>query len=108
MPTGATPVIIRVVSGKGNTVSNNHIVATTETSDVQTVANANACFSTQVSALLSTQGLETLTVTTVQIEAASQQNIVLDSGTDGQVMIDKTLNAFRATPAPGVTVEEHR
>ena len=108
MPTGATPVIIRVVSGKGNTVSNNHIVATTETSDVQTVANANACFSTQVSALLSTQGLETLTVTTVQIEAASQQNIVLDSGTDSQVMIDKTLNAFRATPVPGVTVEEHR
>ncbi|MDU1000478.1 NosD domain-containing protein [Citrobacter braakii] len=108
MPTGATPVIIRVVSGKGNTVSNNHIVATTEISDVQAVANANECFSTQVSALLSTQGLETLTVTTVQIEAASQQNIVLDSGTDGQVMIDKTLNAFRATPAPGVTAEEHR
>lgn len=108
MPTGATPVIIRVVSGKGNTVSNNHIVATTETSDVQAVANANECFSTQVSALLSTQGLETLTVTTVQIEAASQQNIVLDSGTNGQVMIDKTLNAFRATPAPGVTAEEHR
>ncbi|MES0475558.1 NosD domain-containing protein [Citrobacter braakii] len=108
MPTGASPVIIRVVSGKGNTVSNNHIVATTETSDVQAVANANECFSTQVSALLSTQGLETLTVTTVQIEAASQQNIVLDSGTDGQVMIDKTLNAFRATPAPGVTAEEHR
>jgi len=108
MPTGATPVIIRVVSGKGNTVSNNHIVATTETSGVQAVANANECFSTQVSALLSTQGLETLTVTTVQIEAASQQNIVLDSGTDGQVMIDKALNAFRATPAPGVTAEEHR
>lgn len=108
MPTGATPVIIRVVSGKGNTVSNNHIVATTETSDVQAVANANECFSTQVSALLSTQGLETLTVTTVQIEAASQQNIVLDSGTDGQVMIDKALNAFRATPAPGVTAEEYR
>lgn len=108
IPTGATPVIIRVVSGKGNTVSNNHIVATTETSDVQAVANANECFSTQVSALLSTQGLETLTVTTVQIEAASQQNVVLDSGTDGQVMIDKALNAFRATPAPGVTAEEHR
>lgn len=47
MPTGATPVIIRVVSGKGNTVSNNHIVATTETSDVQAVANANECFSTR-------------------------------------------------------------
>lgn len=108
MPAGATPVIIRVVSGKGNTISNNHIVATTETSDVQTAADASACFSTQVSALLSTQGLETLTVTTVQIEAASQQNTVLDSGTDGQVVIDKTLNAFRATPTPGVTAEGHR
>lgn len=108
MPAGATPVIIRVVSGKGNTISNNHIVATTEISDVQAVADASACFSTQVSALLSTQGLETLTVTTVQIEAASQQNTVLDSGTDGQVVIDKTLNAFRATPTPGVTAEGHR
>lgn len=108
MPAGATPVIIRVVSGKGNTISNNHIVATTETSDVQAVADASACFSTQVSALLSTQGLETLTVTTVQIEAASQQNTVLDSGTNDQVVIDKTLNAFRATPTPGVTAEGHR
>ena len=108
MPAGATPVIIRVVSGKGNTISNNHIVATTETADVQAVADASACFSTQVSALLSTQGLETLTVTTVQIEADSQQNTILDSGTDGQVVIDKTLNAFRATPTPGVMAEGHR
>ncbi|MGC0879064.1 NosD domain-containing protein [Pantoea agglomerans] len=107
MPAGATPVIIRVVSGKGNTISNNHIVATTETSDAQAVADASACFSTQVSALLSTHGLETLTVTTVLIEAASQQNTILDSGTDGQVVIDKTLNAFRATPTPGVTAEGH-
>ncbi|MCH9406233.1 NosD domain-containing protein [Pantoea agglomerans] len=107
MPAGATPVIIRIVSGKGNTISNNHIVATTETSDAQAVADASACFSTQVSALLSTHGLETLTVTTVLIEAASQQNTILDSGTDGQVVIDKTLNAFRATPTPGVTAEGH-
>lgn len=107
MPAGATPVIIRVVSGKGNTISNNHIVATTETSDAQAVADASACFSTQVSALLSTHGLETLTVITVLIEAASQQNTILDSGTDGQVVIDKTLNAFRATPTPGVTAEGH-
>lgn len=107
MPAGATPVIIRIVSGKGNTISNNHIVATTETSDAQAVADASACFSTQVSALLSTHGLETLTVITVLIEAASQQNTILDSGTDGQVVIDKTLNAFRATPTPGVTAEGH-
>lgn len=104
-PTGATPVIIRVVSGKGNTISNNHVVATTETSDGQAAADASACFSTQVSALLATDGLAALTVIAVQIEAASQQNTVLDSGTDGQVVMDKTVNAFRATPTPGATVE---
>jgi Periplasmic copper-binding protein (NosD)/Beta helix repeat of Inulin fructotransferase len=104
-PPGATPVIIRIVSGKGNTISNNHIVATTETSDRQVTADASACFSTQVSALLSTQDLETLTVTAVQVEAASQQNTVLDSGTDDQVVLDKSVNAFRATPTPGAAVE---
>lgn len=107
-PPGATPVIIRVASGKGNTISNNHIVATTETSDQQVTADASACFSTQVSALLSTRDLETLTVTAVQVEAASQQNTVLDSGTDDQVVIDKSVNAFRATPTPGATVKGER
>lgn len=108
MPPGATPVIIRIVSGKGNTISNNHIVATTETSDGQVTAEASACFSTQVSALLSTQDLETLTVTAVQVESASQQNTVLDSGTDDQVVLDKSVNAFRATPTPGAAVEGQR
>ncbi|MFK3662426.1 NosD domain-containing protein [Scandinavium sp. NPDC088450] len=107
-PPGATPVIIRIVSGKGNTISNNHIVATTETSDGQVTADASACFSTQVSALLSTQDLETLIVTAVQVEAASQQNTVLDSGTDDQVILDKSVNAFRATPTPGGAVEGQR
>lgn len=107
-PPGATPVIIRIVSGKGNTISNNHIVATTETSDGQVTADASACFSTQVSALLSTQDLETLIVTAVQVEAASQQNTVLDSGTDDQVILDNSVNAFRATPTPGGAVEGQR
>ena len=107
-PPGATPVIIRIVSGKGNTISNNHIVATTEPSDGQVTADASACFSTQVSALLSTQDLETLIVTAVQVESASQQNTVLDSGTDDQVILDKSVNAFRATPTPGGAVEGQR
>ena len=34
-PSGVVPVIIRVVSGKGNYISDNHIVATTEESEVQ-------------------------------------------------------------------------
>lgn len=107
-PPGATPVIIRIVSGKGNTILNNHIVATTEPSDGQVTADASACFSTQVSALLSTQDLETLIVTAVQVESASQQNTVLDSGTDDQVILDKSVNAFRATPTPGGAVEGQR
>lgn len=99
-PPDATPVIIRVVSGKGNYISDNHIVATTETTVEAAAADASACFATQVNALLATEGLEALTVTTVQIEAASVQNTVLDSGTDAQVVMDKTANAFRATPTP--------
>jgi hypothetical protein len=37
-PSGASPVITHVVSGKGNYISNNHIVATAEASEVQAVA----------------------------------------------------------------------
>lgn len=99
-PSGATPVIIRVVSGQGNHISDNHIVATTETSQAHDAA-ASACFSTQVSALLATDGLAALDVITVRIEKESLQNIVLDSGGDAQVVLDRAVNAFRATPVPG-------
>lgn len=34
-PSGVVPVIIRVVSGKGNYISDNHIVVTTEGPEVQ-------------------------------------------------------------------------
>lgn len=98
-PAGATPVIIRVVAGQGNYISDNHIVATTEVSQASSAA-AGSCYSTQVSALLAREGLEALGVTTVQIDPASSQNTVLDSGSDGQVVMDKTANAFRATPVP--------
>lgn len=94
---GTTPVIIRVVSGKGNYISNNHIVATTEAAKVQT-EEANSCFSAQVGALLAADRLEPLEVTTVMIERESMQNTVLDSGSDRQVVMDKMVNVFRATP----------
>lgn len=100
-PSGATPVIIHVVSGKGNYIANNHIVATTEASEVQAALNS-ACFSTQVGALLSIDKLEALDVTTVLIEREAVQNTILDSGNDVQVVMDKTVNAFRATPTLGV------
>ncbi|MGG1679529.1 NosD domain-containing protein [Neobacillus sp. NRS-1170] len=95
-PVGATPVIIRIVSGNGNYISNNHVVATevhAKTSD--------SCFSAQVEALLTTEASEPLSVTTVLVEKESLQNTILDSGSDAQVVMDKTVNAFRATPMPG-------
>ncbi|MGS2776142.1 NosD domain-containing protein [Robertmurraya sp. GLU-23] len=95
-PVGATPVIIRLVSGNGNYISNNHVVATEVHAKI-----SDSCFSAQVEALLTTKASEPLTVTTVLVEKDSLQNTVLDSGSDAQVVMDKNVNAFRATPTPG-------
>ena len=100
-PAGAKPVIIHIVSGKGNYISDNHIVATTEVADEQTKAS-DSCFSAQVDALTTTDKLVALDVTAVLVEKESVQNTILDSGSEGQVIIDRTVNAFRATPVPGV------
>jgi inulin fructotransferase (DFA-I-forming) len=95
-PVGATPVIIRIVSGNGNYISNNHVVATEVHAKI-----SDSCFSAQVDALLTTEASEPVTVTTVLVEKESLQNTILDSGSDAQVVMDKTVNAFRATPTPG-------
>ncbi|KRF06881.1 fructotransferase [Paenibacillus sp. Soil766] len=95
-PVGATPVIIRIVSGNGNYISNNHVVATEVHAKV-----SDACFSAQVDALLNTEASEPLAVTTVLVEKESLHNTILDSGSDAQVVMDKTVNAFRGTPTPG-------
>lgn len=95
-PVGVTPVIIRIVSGNGNYISNNHVVATEVHAKI-----SDSCFSAQVDALLTTEASEPLTVTTVLVEKESLQNTILDSGSDAQVVMDKTVNAFRATPTPG-------
>lgn len=101
-PLGIKPVIIRVASGKGNYISNNHIVATTEASVSQAqTSEEDACFAAQVSALLTTDRLKELNVTAVLVEKESEKNTILDCGNDKQVMMDRTINAFRATPAPG-------
>lgn len=92
-PAGATPVIIRIVSGNGNYVSNNHIVAT-ETN----AKTSDSCFSAQVDALLTTEASDPVTVSTVLVEKEASHNTVLDTGSDAQVVMDKTVNAFRATP----------
>ncbi|WP_206616080.1 NosD domain-containing protein [Rhizobium hidalgonense] len=96
-PLGVKPVIINVVSGSGNYIANNHIVATTETTQINEAPNS-ACFSTQVGALLSTDNLKPLEVTSVLVQERSVRNTVLDSGNDEQVVIDRSLNAFRGTP----------
>ncbi|MDQ0976045.1 hypothetical protein QFZ31_005923 [Neobacillus niacini] len=95
-PVGVTPVIIRIVSGNGNYISNNHVVAKEVHAKI-----SDSCFSAQVEALLTTEASEPLTVTTVLVEKESLQNTILDSGSDAQVVMDKTVNAFRATPTPG-------
>ena len=99
-PTTARPVMIRVVSGRGNYIANNHIVATTEPSETKDAPNSS-CFSTQVGALLSTNNLKALEVTTVMVEKESFQNTILDSGSDKEVVMDRTVNAFRGTPISG-------
>lgn len=99
-PKGVKPIIIRVESGKGNYIANNHIVATTEIAEEQEAANSE-CFSTQVGALLSINKLQSLEVTTVAVEKGSFHNTVLDSGYDSQVSMDKAVNAFRSTPKFG-------
>jgi inulin fructotransferase (DFA-I-forming) len=99
-PPAAKPVIINVVSGSGNYIANNHIVATTEKTEMNDVPNS-ACFSTQVGALLSTDNLTALDVTAVRVQRGSVHNTILDSGSDEQVEMDRTVNAFRGTPMPG-------
>jgi len=99
-PTTSKPVIIHLVSGEGNYIANNHIVATTERSQMSDAPNS-ACFTTQVGALLSTDNLKPLEVTAVLVEAGSVRNTILDSGSDDQVLMDRAVNALRGTPVPG-------
>jgi len=98
-PLAVKPVIINVVSGSGNYIANNNIVATTEISQSNDAPSSD-CFSTQVSALLSTDNLKPLEVITVMVQKMSVRNTVLDSGNEEQVVMDRTMNAFRGTPVP--------
>jgi len=59
------------------------------------------CFATQVEAILSTRKLTGLDVVAVKVEYGSTQNTILDTGSDAQVLMDRAVNAFHGTPAPG-------
>jgi inulin fructotransferase (DFA-I-forming) len=95
-PTGAMPVVIRLKTGTGNFVSNNHVVA----KDVHATSN-DSCFEAQVDALLTTGASDDLAVTAVLVDSGSDQNTILDSGSSVQVVADRAVNAFRATPTVG-------
>lgn len=95
-PADATPVIIRLAEGRGNYVSTNHVVAQDGRS-----ASSDSCFDAQVAALVATESEETLSVTTVMIDDAATRNTILDSGTEAEVVLDRSANAFRATPSIG-------
>ncbi|WP_400995205.1 NosD domain-containing protein [Agromyces sp. GXQ0307] len=102
-PEGVPPVIIRVADGTGNFVATNHIVA----KDVS-ANSSDSCFEGQVDALLTTDTVRELEVTTVAVDAASARNTILDSGSDEQVRADRAANAVRPlptlpAPSPGAT-----
>lgn len=99
-PANEKPVVIRIVSGRGNHVANNHVVATAEGSPTGEAPNS-AAFSTQVEALLSTRNLTALDVVVVKVDPESSQNTILDSGSEAQVLVDRACNVFRGTPAQG-------
>ena len=91
------PIIIHIVSGKRNYISANNIISVSS-NDVLNDKTNDSCFAAQVNALLTVTENETVNVVTVLVEKESTQNIILDSGTKEQVVMDKKLNAFRATP----------
>ncbi|WP_179559078.1 NosD domain-containing protein [Microbacterium sp. AK009] len=93
-PPGASPVIIRIAKGTENYVATNHIVAT----DVAS-APSDSCFEAQVDALLTTRGSRRLEIVAVLVDDDASHTVVLDSGTDDEVVMDRHRNAFRATPA---------
>ncbi|MCI1984573.1 MAG: right-handed parallel beta-helix repeat-containing protein [Bifidobacteriaceae bacterium] len=101
-PTGTIPIIIRLVTGQGNYVAANNVVARTESMQQVTdegPASSSSTFSTQVEQLLTNSASEKIDVTTVLVEDSSSLNTILDSGNERQVTLDKSHNAFRPTPS---------
>lgn len=92
-PVDAQPIIIHLVAGRENYIANNNFVA----SEAH-VQSGNSAFAAQVDSLLTVEEAAPLQVITVLIEDQSLKNTVLDSGNEQQVSLDKTMNAFRATP----------
>lgn len=93
-PSDKKPVIIHLVTGSNNYIAFNHIVAMAETE----AEASDACYAAQVNALTSRDRRRKLDVVHVLVEEQSEENIILDSGSEKQVILNRKRNAFRATP----------
>ena len=96
-PAGIKPVVIRLVSGTENYVACNHIVATTQ-ADKKEKEGDSSCFDAQVGALLSMNELVRLSVDAVRVDAASSDNVILDTCRENEAAMDFDANVFRGIP----------
>lgn len=96
-PAGIKPVVIRLVSGKENYVACNHIVATTQAEKKEKEGDSS-CFDAQVGALLSMNELVRLSVDAVRVDAASSDNVILDTCRESEAAMDFDINVFRGIP----------
>lgn len=96
-PAGIKPVVIHLVSGTENYVACNHIVATTQ-ADKKEKEGDSSCFDAQVGALLSMNELVRLSVDAVRVDAASSDNVILDTCRESEAAMDFDANVFRGIP----------
>ena len=96
-PAGIKPVVIHLVSGTENYVACNHIVATTQ-ADKKEKEGDSSCFDAQVGALLSMNELVRLSVDAVRVDAASSDNVILDTCRENEAAMDFDTNVFRGIP----------
>lgn len=92
-PCGIKPVVIHMVSGVDNYVSDCHIVALSEES--QAGHESDSCFSAQVDALLAAHDTKRLDVVKVLVEKESFANMILDIGTNEELEVDYKNNTVR-------------
>ena len=96
-PAEIKPVVIRLVSGTENYVACNHIVATTQ-ADKKEKEGDSSCFDAQVGALLSMNELVRLSVDAVRVDAASSDNVILDTCRESEAAMYFDINVFRGIP----------
>lgn len=93
-PADKKPIIIRLVSGNGNYIAANHIVAMAE----MEAEASEACYAAQINALTSRDRRRKLDVVYVLVDEMSEENIILDTGSEKQVVMDRGRNVFRPVP----------